>query len=397
LSNQKFTYLAIDGQGLRIRDAVTADNEAHAYQLLRESGLSPLRIRPLKSGAGPRLTNRRMVEFLRSLGILLSAGVPLKASLDMISEGPGDPRSLRLGLELKDHVLSGRDLADGLTATLGPSAFYVSGLVAAGQATGDLGGALQQAAAQLDEDQRLIQEFWRALSYPTFILVASVIAVTVLLTLVVPSIVPLIAQEGGETPLSLELLLMASTFMTLAGPFILVAVLVAAGLMVVGYRSGVLKKSVERVVLDGPTRAFVRPLIFGRFASVLGHLLAAGVTAPNAFSVACAGVQNGLARDRIEAASSRLFEGARISAVLAACPGVSGSVVQIAAIGEGTGQVGQMLVHAGRLEQKRAVQWLEKVGSWLAPTLIVLLGLVVGGVMAGLLGAVMSVGDAALG
>jgi type II secretory pathway component PulF len=72
-------------------------------------------------------------------------------------------------------------------------------------------------------------------------------------------------------------------------------------------------------------------------------------------------------------------------------------VVQIAAIGEGTGQVGQMLVHAGRLEQKRAVQWLEKVGSWLAPTLIVLLGLVVGGVMAGLLGAVMSVGDAALG
>lgn len=337
-----------------------------------------------------------MIEFLRSFGALLGAGVPLAASLEMVSKQAGDASIARFGRELQQQILSGLDVADALAAALESKANYLPGLIAAGQATGDLGGALQQAATQLDEDRKILDEFWSALSYPLFILAASIVAIVVLMTLVVPSIVPLVAQEGGGIPIALRMLLATSGIMTEWGPTFVLFLAASLTLLALGYRVGLLRLLTDRVILDGPLGPIFRSLWFGRFASVLGHLLAAGAFAPDALRLASGGLSNRLARSRIESASRRLFEGAPLSGVLEACQGVPASIARMAVIGEGTGRLGDMLIHAGRMEQQRAVRILQKVGRWLAPALIVGLGVVIGGVMAGLLGGIMSLGEAVL-
>jgi len=394
VTRPRFRYSAIDGLGRKTSGVLAADSEGAAHQALRERGFSPVRITRAWLAGTPRLKSRELIEFLRAFGILLSAGVPLAASLEMVAAN--DQSGGRLAGELLAEVSGGRELAPALGEILGPRAAHLPGLAAAGQAAGDLGGALQQAADQLQEDVKIVEEFQAALSYPVFIFAASIVAVGLLMTFVIPSIAPLVAQGDGEAPLLLGVLLAASRATTQFGPAVLVGGTAALIGLAVAARFGLLRALADQALLDGPFGVVFRSLWFGRFSAILGRLLAAGVAAPEAFGLAALGLNNRLARSRVNETVQNLFAGERVSSALASCPGMPAAIGRMALVGEESGRLGEMLHDAGRIEQRRAVEILRTASRWLAPALIIAMGVLIGGIMATLLGAVLSVGETVL-
>jgi len=129
---------------------------------------------------------------------------------------------------------------------------------------------------------------------------------------------------------------------------------------------------------------------------VLGRLLSAGVPASQALKLAAAAMPVDLARARLEAAGAAIYEGASVSRALQACKGMPPIVLRMAEVGEQSGSLGALLERAVDFEQAAALRDIQSIAKWLGPVLIVLLGGLIGAVMASLLGAISGIGSAVL-
>jgi type II secretory pathway component PulF len=189
---------------------------------------------------------------------------------------------------------------------------------------------------------------------------------------------------GASAALKSNLALLAS----LAAASI-VALLVAGAL-------GVLSRPIERLMLDGPMRRTSGALTFGAFAIALGNMLASGASMTDALRLAIRSVRSSVARERLDVVAQRVRQGELLSATLAQVRGFPAAIVRLSAVGEASGSLGMMLARGGKLEEERAIRRIESVGRILGPALIVLLGGVIGLLMAGLLSGVSQLGSAAL-
>jgi type II secretory pathway component PulF len=399
MTDQRFQYTALNGRGVKVHGAVSAGSTEIAAAMLRSEGLTPIRLQVAAASQGWRrgaVGRARLAEFLHALGMLVGAGATMTAALAIFRGQMSGGALARLSENLEKEIAGGRPASEAFRIALGGEAPFLPGLVAAGEASGDLAAALRGAADQLQRDGKLAEEFWSALSYPLFILGASVAAILVLLLFVIPSIAPLVAEARAQTPVVLRVLIAASDFTNAYGGLIVVLALIGSVAIAIGGALGLLRDPAERFLLEGPVGAIARQLVYGRFAGVLGRLLAAGVSAPDAFRLANGATNVRRAQRRMEAAATTIFDGARVSQALASCKGFPSTIVRMAVVGEETGALGDMIERGAQIEQDAAIRRLGGISKWLGPVMIALLGGMIGLVMAALLTGVASLGGSVL-
>jgi len=395
-----FQFQALDRHGGVRRGFLPAASQAEAAARLRAEGLTPVRLRAANGGASliaaRRLSGAQLAELLFLLGELSAAGSNLTTGLSVLrSQATAGARAALL-IELQRRIASGERASEAFANALGTRATHVSALIAAGETSGDLAGALRAAAGQIERDQALRAAFWSAVSYPLFILVATGVALLVLLGVVAPSLEPLLAELDANVGPAIRMFVGLSALLREGWPLLLAGLGVAAVAIGWSWRAGALTPWVDKLALDGPARGVSRRLIYGRAAAVLGRLMAAGVPAPQAFRLAVGTVPMRLARTRLETAAGGIYQGAAVSTALGACAGMPLAIRRMAEVGEQSGGLGPMLERAGDLEQAAALRRIEATAKWLGPALIVLLGGLIGSIMAALLGAVSSLGSAVL-
>jgi len=390
-----FRYTAIDQTGARRRGRVDAGSRSEAYGRLRAQGLSPLAVSAVGGSSaqprGGRLGKRALADFVAELGALIAAGVPFRHGLGVLGES-GQGRGALLARAIERELSAGHDLAGSLSRSLGRDGALLAALMAAGEASGDLGGALLDGAESLRQELEVGEALAGALAYPSFILVMSLATLLIILVLVVPALRPLAEQQAGDPPLMLSMMFVLSDGLIAGGPWIAAASLVLLIVLLAAWRAGWLRPLVEKILLDGPLAPISRPIVFGRIAAVAGALLRARVNASDAFRLAAAGAGVELARRRIDRLVESVREGLAVSAALAASAGPPPSLARLALIGEETGALGAMLARGGDLERQRALRRLRGVSAVLGPLMIVLLGVFIGMVFAGLLTGVTSLG-----
>jgi general secretion pathway protein F len=397
--SRTFRYVALDAAGEKRRGTLAAGSLHAAANLLRARQLAPLSLReawasPWAGAQAPPLKGAQLAELLFSLGRLLRGGANLRGALSVISGADAPSRQRETCLKLQEMVGAGHSLAEAFERVLGGGA--VAAFVAAGERAGELGPALDAASNLIRRDLELRSKIVAALSYPAFITVAFVGALAMLIFVVAPSIAPLLSEVGGSPPMILRVLVAVQATMASYGAGLAFVAAALFSALLLAARAGLFAAACDRAVLDGPLRSLSRRLLYGQAASVIGRLMAAGAPAPEALRLGSAVMANGLARQRLERAAAAIFAGSTLSSSLALCEGFPPEVLRMATLGEGAGELGPMLMNAGELAQANALQNLERLSKWLAPSLIVALGALIGMMMASLLGALNSLGSAAL-
>lgn len=401
-SSGRYRYLAIDGAGRRVRGAVPAPDAEAAFEALRGRGLAPIRLTPARGPAGEpaaaRLPpDRDCADFLASLADLLRAGADIRTALGILGARADRSAVTPLSRSLAADISAGEALDRAFARVFAKRHAFVASMVAAGEAAGDLPGGLQRAAEVYESRLKLRDQLVTVLAYPTFVLVSAVAAVFVILLFIVPSMAPLAAEAGAPPPASLAVLIVASEFLSAHLGQLAAAWLASVlGLLLAG-RLGLLSGAIEALVLDGPLRRTVRGLVFGGFSISLGAMLAAGAPVTDALRLATRSVMGEAARRRVAPLTRLVREGQSLSAALETVKGFPPAVIRLAAVGEATNALGQMLARGGRLEEDAAMRRIETLGRIAGPALIVFLGLILGVLMGGLLSGVNQMGQAALG
>lgn len=398
MTAEAFAYKARSVQGSVKRGTITAGSVDEVFRRLQAEGLHPFSIRParLTPFAGFFRPKPKLVELLEDLASLVEGGVNLGAALDLVTDiHAGSPLG-DLADALRRQIQSGTSFDDAFGAITDRDAIMIAGIISTGQASGQLGPALQRAAALIRAREKAQEDLLTSSAYPLFLAAFSLLLLIFLVVGVVPSFEPILEMSDAEAPLPVAGLIAFSHALRAFGPWLILVLVVALiSIRLVGGR-GTYRRFWGRLWLDGPFASLGRSVVFGSSSVFLGMMLAGGVAAPDAVRMAAAACANDVARERLDSAARRLREGEGLGTALSQVLGYPRALVRMADIGGEIGVMGLMLARGGEVEQARAVRRITALTRAAGPALVLAVGALIGGIMASVFFTIASIGEVAI-
>jgi type IV pilus assembly protein PilC len=136
-----------------------------------------------------------IARFTRTLGTLISAGVPILDALNITKETCGNAVYARALIKVHDAIREGESMADPLRATKVCDAIVVN-MIDVGEETGDLDKMLIKVADNYDNDVDVLVGSLISVLEPVMVVVLGVIVGTIVVALFAP-MVALIESVSG--------------------------------------------------------------------------------------------------------------------------------------------------------------------------------------------------------
>ncbi len=381
-----YQYQAFDQAGVLRKGSEDAVSESDLRQRLRSQQLYPKEIRvsrnTSRSFLPKRGTNykRALTLFTRQFEVLMDATIPYDKALQLIIEQTEDVGFKEILAEVRARVVEGGSLADALQ--LYPKIFpemYVS-MIRSGENSGNLGTILKRLADYYETQERLRGRLKSAMIYPAFMLVFSLLVVVFMVTYIVPKITQIFASQGTLLPLPTRILMGLSDFMVNSWYLVLIGLIILIFGFSAFLRSEFGKKVLQQLQLKAPLIGpLMQKVLIARFCQTLGTLLGSGVDLKTALEISRHVVVNQLL---IEQLNKMIIEVNNKGIPLSAAMGRTGYfpdyVQHVVAIGEEAARVDELLERVANRMQEEVSRLLEGLTALLQPTMIVLMGGIVG-------------------
>ena len=332
----QFRYTATNAQGKTVRGMADAPSEEALYTKLRDDGLymsEALQTKRVRSTFRP-LKTAVLADFCRNLGTLLTAGVPLVRAFRIMA----DERSI-------DH-------------------------------------ACTRMATYYEREHKMNQQVGNSMMYPLILCVLIVAVIAILMTFVLPQFKPMFDQME-KLPFLTQLLFDASDFVGANWPLLLVAL----ALLFFGFRLLLaqprIRRQWDRFILHAPVVGVLnRKICTARFASTLSNLYGSGVPIITTLGAARDSIGNRWIESQFGTALDSIRAGHSLSQSIAAIDGFEVKLASSIAVGEETGKLDSLLATISETLDYEAEMATKRLVTLLEPVMIVIMGLVVGGVVA---------------
>jgi type II secretory pathway component PulF len=316
----RWAYHAVDAAGRRVRGAEESTDPGQLARTLERRGLLLLSAdadRPADDrSAGTRGSASQVLEVTRALAALLPAGLPLSRALAAAAQLV-NPRTAAVLTQVQHGVERGDALADALARHPAFFSPFYTGVVRAGERSGDLDGAFARLATQLERDERVRSRLLSAAIYPAILLVAGGIAVVVLLLFVIPRFAQLLEGAGARLPASTAALLWVAGTVRSGWPALLAALGAGLAAAAGALRSAAGRRAAARAALAIPgLRALRREQLAARSARLMSVLLKGGAPLLAALDDAAATIGDPVAAAELERVRGRIREGASLQLAL---------------------------------------------------------------------------------
>lgn len=378
-----FDYEALDTAGRRRRGVVAAESLRLAQRELRRRHLLALRIDPAARPAGGRLAGARAPAMsarertltLRQLATLLGAGIAVEDALGTIASQTALPASRHILLGVRGEVLEGRRLSDAMAHQKRAFTPLLCALVAAGETAGRLPVVLARIADDLEKGQKIRRKLVTALTYPCALAITAAAVVLALMIFVVPRVVAQFDQMDRELPALTVAMIGISDFLATWWLWLaaLLAALVAGTVMALRYPH--IARRRDAALLATPLLGrLLRDLAAARLARTLATLIGAGIPLAEALSATVGTIANRVLRDGLARSAAAVREGSGLADALGQSALLTPMVVQMAAVGESSGQLPMMLDKAADHLESEFSAATEAALSLLEPAIIIVMG-----------------------
>jgi type II secretory pathway component PulF len=388
-----FAFRAATTDGRIDQGNVDASSLAEARELLATRGLYVLDV----ADHGPRrlqrahLSGADLALGLRILADLLDSGLSVTRALHALEDLA--PTSWRIALPaIQQSIKEGGGLAAALSCAPIAIPPLVVGIIQAGEGGAGLGPAIRQAAEITDAMVETKSAIRAALIYPAIVAVAGVLAVTVLVTVVLPRFAMILADLGQELPLSTRIVLqVATTARDALVPSSICATLALIAAKV-AFDTPAGRRRRDRMLLALPVIGRIRRgAAVGRLSQSLSALLATGVPLTAALGCAARSVADDELEARLASVRSAVAGGEPLSRALMTFDAATPTTARLVRAGEESGRLADMLEHASRIERRATERLVRNLVRLLEPGLLLVFAGIVAFVAAALLQAIYSV------
>ena len=294
------------------------------------------------------------------------------------------------------RVRDGASSADALDGEKAFPKFYI-GMVRAGELGGTLDTTLGKLADYLGKTLAMREAVVSALVYPVILLITAGFSIIFILTFVLPEFEPLFQQAGKSLPLAPRVVMYIGHGVQ---DFWWLMLLIAGG--AVYWLREMLKEAAFRLKVDA---YLLRIPVLGdlltamdveRFCRTLGTLLTNGVSLPEALGIAKDVCANRVLAGAIKDTAISLREGDGVAQRLRETGVFPAMTIDLIRVGEEAGKLDEMLLRQADLDEQRIRHTVDRLLAFLVPGLTVFLGLIVGGLIASMMTAILSLNDLAI-
>ncbi len=386
----RYKYRAKDRKtGKTVSGTVQAENEQAAGKILVDQGYVPQKVTAEGGGlfAKPdKMSTKQRIVFTRQLATLVGAGLPLSNSLRMIAEQTEDDATRVVVEEISAQIEAGKTLHDAFAKF--PDIFnkvYLS-LIEAGEASGTLDISLKRLAEQQEKDANMMSKIRGAMTYPAIVLLVIVAVVAFMMIEVVPQVEGLYRDLKKPLPGITQVMVNISNFFINQWWLILIIIGFLVWFFMQFRRTDTGKKFLAQFKLNAPLfkDLFLR-LYNARFARTAQMLLSAGVPMLDSMKISGEAMNNILLEDEINQAATMVRSGKPLSASLKGRDYILPLVPQMAATGEESGRIDEMLGKAAQVYEDELDERLAAISTMIEPILMVVLAVVAGGMVAAIL------------
>ena len=366
----QFRYTATNAQGKTVRGMADAPSE-EALQTKRVRST----FRPLKTAV--------LADFCRNLGTLLTAGVPLvRAFRIMADERSIDPQQRALYEAVLGELRKGIPLSDAMESCAPAFPNLLLAMIRSAEGTGSIDHACTRMATYYEREHKMNQQVGNSMMYPLILCVLIVAVIAILMTFVLPQFKPMFDQME-KLPFLTQLLFDASDFVGANWPLLLVAL----ALIFFGFKLLLaqprIRRQWDRFILHAPVVGVLnRKICTARFASTLSNLYGSGVPIITTLGAARDSIGNRWIESQFGTALDSIRAGHSLSQSIAAIDGFEVKLASSIAVGEETGKLDSLLATISETLDYEAEMATKRLVTLLEPVMIVIMGLVVGGVVA---------------
>lgn len=392
----KYRYVAIQPDGTRVKATAEAVNEDALRDELLFKNLEVQSVAEKKTFnvelSPTRVPRTEIMHFSRQLASFIRSGISLMEALEVIREGSSNKRFIEMVDDVRESLAEGIAFSEALTrhAALFPP--YYLGILQSAELTGRLDTALEQLSTYIERDLDAKSKLKSALTYPIVVMVMSIGTVAMMAIFVLPKFVKFFESMHSKLPLPTRMLLGVSKitsdfwFVWVA----LVALLVAAIMM--GQKTERGRAVRDRIFLASPiVGEIVQYAVVERFCRILGAMVRAGVSLPEALSASIVAANNRVYAKRLFVAQERMLEGDGLADPLSETHMLPRAALQMVRVGESTGTLDLQLDNAAQYYSRELEYKLKKVTSLFEPAVIVFMGIIVGFVAVALISAMYGV------
>jgi general secretion pathway protein F len=404
-----FRWSAVNPGGDVARGVMEAPDQATVVERLQRQGQVVLRADPADARRGwadllqielrrsRGLDKTTLGEITRELAIMLAAGQDLDRALRFVVDNTRNARARVILGSVRDKVRSGSSLAAALAAE--PRSFsklYV-GVVRAGEAGGTLPTTLDRLATLLERERSLSANLRSAMIYPALLITAAVGSIFLLLDYVLPQFTPIFEQAGAELPAATRVLMTFGKVVGTAAPWLLLTLLAGALVARELLARPTYRLKFDRMLLLLPVAGgLLRETLAARFTRTLGSLLQNGVPLIPALGIARDALGNLAAAVAVDAAAVGAKGGAGLARPLAAAGLFPARTIHLLQLGEEAAQLASMSLKAAEIHDEQARLMVQHLVALAVPTITIVMGLAVAGIISALLTAMLSLNDLAV-
>src|SRR3989338_2732069 len=326
-----------------------------------------------------RVTNNDLLLFCQQLATLLSAGVTILKSLEIISQQIASRKFYNTIQKLKKDMEAGLGFHEAMEKHPAVFSELWVNLVESGEASGNLAIVLNRLAAYLQRLADFRRKLINALIYPIILMFAAVGALLFLTIRIIPTFAELFKGLNVTLPLLTRMIIALSSFVR--SYIIVIIVLIITSFYIFRQYTATKEGRIryERFKFGLPVFGeFFRALVVERFSSEMSTLVESGVPILYSLEITEHSVGNLVMSEIIHRIKEDVREGKSLNQPLEKSGFFEPMVVQMVAIGEEIGELSPMFKRLNNFYQEQVETFLTRFTSMFEPFMLIFMGIVIG-------------------
>jgi type IV pilus assembly protein PilC len=382
-----YRYSGRNNEGHSVKGLYKADSESDVAAMLRARGIYPVTVEEEETGdivdilmdLTKKSKLKDLAVYCRQFSAIIGAGIPIVKALDILQRQAVCPALAAATQNVKDDIVGGLSLGHAFrnNSDVFPEIFV--NMIEAGEISGSLNKALERLADHFERENELMNKVKSATTYPIILSITAILVVIFVVTSVLPVFASMFESYGAALPMPTRVLLGIADFL---GKYYIVLILAMALAFLLFLK--IKSTSKGRLQLEniyfglpifGPTAI---KLTISRFARALSTMILSGIPLLDAIDTMDRLIESETLKIECHKMRESIQKGAGISEAAAAGDFFPPLFVEMAAIGEETGSLDEMLNKIADYYDQEVKDVFNRLSTILEPIIIVVMAVIIG-------------------
>ncbi|HBI6982923.1 TPA: type II secretion system F family protein [Clostridium perfringens] len=380
-----FKYKAINSEGQRIEGSQSADSESQVREMLLSNQYYPLSIEKENSKNKISFSFNRKVKlkdiaiFCRQFYVMLDSGLSIGKALNILIEQGEKPKIREALIGVNGDLKRGETLASSMRKRKDVFPNLLTSMIDAGERSGNLDIILKRMSEYYEKETKIRGKIKSAMIYPIVLGVVAIIAITFILTFVMPTFVQMFEENNVDLPMSTKMILGTSKMLGKYG-IIIFLILVTAIILLGKYlksEEGQYKLSIINLKIP-VIKKLTQKIIVSRFTRTMGIVSSSGMSLVTSLEIVASVVGNKIAEKELLKVKEKVLKGEGLGDSIMKIKIFPPMLASMVKVGEEAGSLDSILDKTADFYDDELEREIQTATALIEPAMIVVMGIIIG-------------------